>query len=247
LSQIAFAQLPNFTLTVTKTDESCTANGTLNFTATNTAAGATVVYQIFRLPDVTNPITETNANSFGGLTAGTYKVLATQFLGNLSASQQQTVTLLNTIVPLDYDIIGQPVSCGTLGSITVHVTQGNPVAYEIISGPVIIPPQSSPILSGLPLGEYDVRVIDNCGEGVVQTYRILEAASTLYLNIVHEDPNGFCNLTSCNTRMAHFVITPPLTGAIVYPLLVEITVFPPDGSAPFIANQTITSGNFPVS
>lgn len=238
--QVAFPQLNNFTLSVTKTDESCTANGTLNFNVSNITPGATVVYQVYRLPDLVNAIVETNATVFTGLTAGSYQVVATQFLGNLSSSQQQTVSIQNTIVPLQYNVASTPVVCNSVGTMTVNVTSGNPVSYEIIAGSVIVPPQSSNVFANMPIGEYDIRVIDNCGDGVVKTFRILEAPSTIYLSIAPAQEE--CDLLSCTTRLVEFRANPPEGYTMSYPLNAELTVFPPDGSAPFALNQVIASG-----
>ncbi len=88
ISQTSYGQLSNFTLTVTKTDESCTGNGTLSFNVTNTTAGSTILYRIYLLPDVVNSIVVLSTNTYGGLTSGTYRVIATQTLGNSSGTQE---------------------------------------------------------------------------------------------------------------------------------------------------------------
>lgn len=46
-TQIGYSQLSNFNLNVVKTDETCTANGTLNFSVSNTTAGATIIFTIY--------------------------------------------------------------------------------------------------------------------------------------------------------------------------------------------------------
>lgn len=116
----AFAQLSNFTLTVTPTNESRTANGALNFSVSGTTAGATIVYRIFRLPHTATPIAATSANSFTGLAAGNYRVVATQSSGNENNQQQQDAAILNMIVPFSYALAGQKAVCGNDGEITVN-------------------------------------------------------------------------------------------------------------------------------
>ncbi|HPJ11699.1 MAG TPA: hypothetical protein PLS51_13790, partial [Flavobacterium sp.] len=170
-TQLAFGQLPDFTLAGIATNETCTANASVTYTVSGTDPGATLIYRIFKLPDVLTPIAVTSANTFGGLTAGDYRIVAIQSLGSQTNSQQIDLHIDNQIVPVTFSIAGQPAAyCGTTASMTVNATQGNPVSYEIISGPVTFPPQPSNVFSGLPPGDYVVRVNDNCGDGVVQAY-----------------------------------------------------------------------------
>ena len=63
LTQFTFGQLSNFTLTVTTVNETCTANGALNFSVSNTTAGTTMLYTVYRLPNITTPISVQSATS----------------------------------------------------------------------------------------------------------------------------------------------------------------------------------------
>ncbi len=240
-SQIGFSQLSNFSLTVTKTDETCTGNGSLTFNVANTTSGSTILYSIYLFPNLTTPITTLTTNSFTGLSSGNYRVVALQSLGGLSNSQQQDIQINNLIVPLVYNLVGQSVSCQSNGSITVNVTQGTPATYEIISGPVIIAPQTSNIFTGLGVGNYNVRVNDACGDGVVQTFTV-NAISTIP-NFSLSALTTQCNLIDCNTMAASFSINAIGTNTLNYPLTVVFTILPPNSGAPILFNQTITSGN----
>ena len=240
-SQIGFSQLSNFSLTVTKTDETCTGNGSLTFNVANTTSGSTILYSIYLFPNLTTPITTLTTNSFTGLSSGNYRVVALQSLGGLSNSQQQDIQINNLIVPLVYNLVGQSVSCQSNGSITVNVTQGTPATYEIISGPVIIAPQTSNIFTGLGVGNYNVRVNDACGDGVVQTFTV-NAISTIP-NFSSSALTTQCNLIDCNTMAASFSINAIGTNTLNYPLTVVFTILPPNSGAPILFNQTITSGN----
>ncbi|CAM3582071.1 hypothetical protein FSS13T_23690 [Flavobacterium saliperosum S13] len=237
----SFSQLSSFTLQVTATNETCSGNGSLTFTVANTTPGATVIYTLFRLPDVISPITITSTNSFTGLVAGNYRVVATQSLGTASNSQQQDITIVSQIVLLNYNLVGENEVCGNDGKITVNVTQGNAVSYEIFSGPMIRPLQASNIFTGLTSGSYQVRVFDNCGEGVVRAFTVDANATAL----------GFYNyhyiLDTCNTINVSDQVQPTLpNGIIAYPITLQYTVFPPSG-APIQYTQTINSGNPNVS
>ena len=125
-TQFVQGQLSNFTLNVTKTDQTCTANGTLSFTVLNATAGSVILYSIYLLPNVTTPISVQSATTITGLTAGSYRVIATQSLGS---TQQQDITIINSIVPLTYQLTSTNEICGNDGTITVSVTTGTAVNY----------------------------------------------------------------------------------------------------------------------
>ena len=110
-TQFSYGQLSNFTLTVTHTNETCTANGSLFYTTSGTTAGATMLYSIYLLPNTTTPIATLSTTTYGGLVAGSYRVVATQSLGTQTGTQQQDVTITNQITILTYQIAGQNVSC----------------------------------------------------------------------------------------------------------------------------------------
>ncbi|WP_250601340.1 gliding motility-associated C-terminal domain-containing protein [Flavobacterium amniphilum] len=238
LANLSFGQLSDFTLNVTAVNESCPGNGRLNFSVSNTTAGATVVYTVFKLPDVVTPITVTSANSFTGLIAGNYRVVATQSLGAESNSQQQDIVIVSQIVPLTFDLVGQNEVCGNDGMITANVTQGNAVSYEIFSGPVIRPLQASNVFTGLIAGTYQVRVFNACGEGVVRSYVVSLISSGLIIT----SPNNI-EFLSCSETVEHQFFSHSATTDILYPLAVECTVFPPGGATPLVYNQTVNGPN----
>lgn len=238
-SNVIFGQLNDFSLQISATNETCSGNGALSFTVTNTTPGATIVYNIYQLPDVTTPIAVTGANNFTGLVAGNYTVIATQSLGALSNSQQQDITILNQINALQYNLTYQNVLCGNDGKIFVNVTQGNPVSYEIIGGPMTFPLQTSNVFTGLTTGTYQVRVFDSCGDGIVNDITI---AQPLVPNIdVNEIVTSNMTCSSIDVAISIFngVISSPST--MVYPINVVCTVFPPSG-VPIVLNQTLTDG-----
>jgi gliding motility-associated-like protein len=237
-NQISYAQLNAFTLQVSSTNETCTANASLIFSVTGATSGSIIVYRIYKLPNVTTPIGVTNTNTLVGLTAGNYQVNATQSLGNLSNSQQQEVNITNLIVPLVFQTTSQPaLYCGLTGTISATVSQGTPVAYEIISGPILVPLQSSNVFTGLPPGDYVVRVIDACGDGVVQSHFLPAPPPNLSLVI-----NQNCELLTCNTKSIEVLITADPGTTIGYPLQTQLTI-EPQGNLPIVISQTISSGN----
>jgi gliding motility-associated-like protein len=238
LNQISYAQLGAFTLQVSATNETCTANATLTFSVTGTTPGSIILYRIYKLPNLTTPIAVTNTNALSGLTSGNYRVEAIQSLGSLSNTQQQDILITNLIVPVVFQTTSQPaLYCGMTGTITATASQGVPVAYEIISGPILVPLQPSNIFTGLSPGDYVVRVIDACGDGVVQAHYLPVPPPNLSVAI-----NQNCELLTCTTKSIEALVTANPGTAIGYPIQVQLTIVP-QGSQPIVFTQTISSGN----
>lgn len=236
-----FSQLNNFSLNITKSDETCTGNGTIQFSTSGTTAGASVFYSVYLLPDVVTPIAVINTETLSGLSAGNYLIVALQTLENFSNSQQQEVQILDNRTPLLYQCVAQGVNCLS-GKITVEVAQGNPLTYEIISGPTTVLPQTSNIFNDLPLGQYVVKVTDVCGDAVVQACTVVYVFAPENLIIPNRGLQQ-CELVDCNTIAVEYTLRAERDTEIAYPFNVEFTVFPPDGSTPLIFNQYVTTGD----
>lgn len=234
--EIVFSQISNFTFTVTATAETCTANGCLNFSVSNTISGSTILYSVYQLPNTTTPITVTSSNQFCGLVSGTYRVIATQSLGNQSGSQQQDVNIQNQITPLSYFIDSTNEVCSHDATLTVNTISGNAQQYQILSGPVTAPLQSSNVFTGLTAGVYQIRVFDDCGEGVVQTHTIEASNSNLIFN------TNTASMIGCNNVGIGFSFTreDQLQGIIVYPIQVQTIVNPPSGAS-IVFNTTLNN------
>ena len=238
-SNFSFAQISNFTLQVTATSETCLGNGSLTMSVSGTTAGATMSYAVYLQPNLTTPIAVLTTPILTGLNSGNYTVIATQSLGSQTGIQQANVTIQNLIVPLTYTIESVKVNCGNDGQITVFITSGVAVSYEILSGPIIVSPQTSNVFTSLPAGQYQIRVYNNCGDAVVQSYTLLANV----LNIVIDSvtfPSAV--LPSCSTiSVSNFYGS--INGSVVsYPLQVQYTVFPPGGGTPTLISQTIQNG-----
>ncbi|MGX7667962.1 T9SS type B sorting domain-containing protein [Flavobacterium pedocola] len=237
---LSYSQLADFTLQLNVTHETCSGNGALGFVVSNTTPGATLVYSVYRLPDVTTPITVTSANSLTGLVSGSYRVIATQSLGAESNSQLRDAVINNFVAPLQYNLSSRNVLCGNDGGITVNVTHGNAVSYEIISGPMTFPMQVSNQFAGLTTGTYQVRVYDSCGDAIVRDVTITRP-SIPNLIINGYLPHDF-TCTTLDVIIGIASGTMDFQNIIAYPLQVETTVFPPSGP-PVVNNQVINSGN----
>lgn len=239
----SYGQLPNFSLSVTSINETCLGNGTLNFQVTGTDPAANITYTIYLLPNITNPYRTLSTNSLTGLNAGNYRVVAKQTLGNLSNSQQQDVTIQGLYAPLDFTIV-QDVQSACNGTISIEVTSGNAISYEIFAGPVTRPEQSSPVFTNLPSGNYIIRVHDSCNEALSRSYTYIRPIfSPTGITIL---PTEFPSilLPACNQIIVghHLQIAPQYY--IAYPLTFTYTVRPPGGGAPTTVTTTVsgTSG-----
>lgn len=240
----SYGQLPNFTLNVTFTHETCTTNGTMNFTVSGTNPAANITYTIYLLPDTTNPYRTVSTNTLSGLSAGNYRVVATQSLGTANNSQQKDVTLLNQVAPLEFNMgSGTNNACGSSGVITVTVTSGTATGYEIISGPITRPLQTSNVFTNLVAGNYLVRVHDACGNAASRSHSLVVPA---YLS------NGLSILTSefpdpelpdCGMiKIGHFIRILP-NYYVAYPLTFRYTVYPSGGGAPIVVTSVVNGSS----
>ncbi|MBD3583679.1 T9SS type B sorting domain-containing protein [Flavobacterium selenitireducens] len=218
-----FAQLSDFTFSVTHTDETCSGNGSVFFNVSGTTPGATMLYSIYLLPDTTDPETVTSAATFVGLTAGTYLIVATQTLGSQTGTQQAQVIIADNVDDLAYAVLHQVDGCGLSADIVVGVSSGQPQTYEILSGPQTFPAQTQNTFTVNQGGVYLVRVTDQCGEAVVQTYTFSFAPESS----VGFEANATSVMVSCNliAISQHF----STTGGFNYPLDVHYTLTLPGG------------------
>ncbi|MES2748662.1 MAG: T9SS type B sorting domain-containing protein [Bacteroidota bacterium] len=236
--------LPNtifgFTLSVTPTHETCAGNGSLTFTPSNTDPSGSITYLVYLLPNTTTPFASLNTTVLSSLAAGTYRVIATETVGATATTQQVDVTINNNIVPLTYTVQSLNQACSSTSSITITITTGVAVSYEIFNGPVTFPLQASNTFSGLPNGDYSIRVFDACGNGIVRTFTVTLNPVGLTIG-----PPVFSSTTppSCVATVVTNTITSAAGTVIGYPLSIQYTVNPPGGGAPIITNSNFASGN----
>lgn len=237
-SQVLFAQLPNFTLQVSVNNEACPGNGSLQFTVSGTAPGSSLLYNIYKLPNIVTPIATVATNSLSGLTAGAYIVVATQTLSGVTNTQQQEVTITITYVALQYEITSE--SCSNSSTITIEATQGTATLFEIYAGPVTFPAQASNTFSGLPDGYYQIRVFDNCGAGFVSPLQLISQSGGLTIagGVPFSGPLSQCGMITVSNSM---IAT--LGNSIIYPLSLQYTIYPPSGGTPILVNSNLNVGS----
>lgn len=226
-------------LMVTPTNETCTGNGSLSFSVTNQVAGVPVFYSVYLLPNTTTPIVTTSNNSHSGLVAGSYLVTASQTVGGVINLVQQNAVIANQIVALSYTVSEVKVKCGNDGKLTVNVLAGNAVSYQLITGPATTGLQSGNVFSGLPAGQYNISVVDNCGEAQVQTYTLISLVPSLTIGapVVSNAGN-----TSCNSLFITHTLTETFGTPTFGPFSIQVTAYPPSGGSPIVTTQT----SFPI-
>ncbi|WP_313803496.1 gliding motility-associated C-terminal domain-containing protein [Flavobacterium sp.] len=242
ISNLTFSQLEPFVLQVGVTHETCSGNGGLNFAVTDVTAGSSMVYTVYQLPNLASPIAVTSSTSLTGLVAGNYRVIATQTLGAESNTQQRDVIILNQIAPFLYNLVSQREVCGNDGVITVNVTQGVAVGYEIIAGPMTLPLQTTNVFSGLVAGMYQVRVFNTCGDGIVRDVVVESSTPDLdFVDLALGDK--FCTEIVLNVQISNGSLIPGNNNVIAYPLQILATVHPPSGGPSIPVNLTMNNGN----
>lgn len=229
-----------FNFSVTTTNQTCAGNGSLLFNATNTIAGGSIQYIIYKLPNSTTPFATTTTTTLNGLVAGDYRIIARETVGGTTTEQQQDATIINTVVPLTFSVQSLNQACSNTSTITVNTITGSAVSYEIFSGPLLFPSQSSNTFSNLPIGVYKIRVFDNCGIGVVTTFTVVQNTTGLTI----EQPQTAQSLpVDCNLVSVTNTLTAAAGTVIGYPLDITYTIFPPSGGAPIVLNSILNSGN----
>ena len=234
-----FAQLGNFGLQITKTDETCLGNGTLTITPTNVTPSASMLYKIYKLPNQSNPVSVQTNGYVTSLTGGNYKIVAIQALGSQSATKEQNITIVSNIVNFAFTVSSANQNCATGGSLIINPTSGIGSAYEIIAGPVTKPLQSSNIFEGLPGGTYKIRAYDVCGTAKVKTYTFSLQPSTLSISDTYYTESS----TICDSITVNNLISPS-SGAISYPLAAKFTLVPMDmAGEPIVIEEVYSTGD----
>lgn len=239
LSTVSYGQLSDFTLALNVINETCTNNGSVEMTVSNTTGGTTIIYELFLAPDFVNVVAETTNTSFSGLAGGSYRLVATQSNGTDTNTQQQNFELADLVEPLDFNISDSAVTdCELSSTLIVNVTSGNPTFYEITSGPETRPVQTSNQFIGLTTGTYIIRVFDDCNDAITKEYNFVVGGSNVLAIAAPILPEIY---TSCTSLTLVNKITSS-NGLLLYPLVVNYTVTGPGGSAPQSYTQNITSG-----
>lgn len=227
-----------FDLAVTRTNESCPGNGSLSFISTNTDPNGTIDYFIYKLPDLTTPFASGPSTVVNGLTAGDYLIIARETVGSVTTTQEVNVSITSSFAPLTFTVQSLNQACSSFSTIAVTVVTGTVATYSIISGPATFSAQTSNTFSGLAAGTYRIRVIDTCGNAVVQAFTVTvnpTLLTTTTANFTNTDP------PSCDFVIANNTIVSAPGTVIAYPLRVNYILHLPTGDVTI--QRILNSGN----
>ncbi len=127
-----------FTITVIPVDETCAGNGSLTFNPSNITPGSSISYLVYKLPDLNTPFASLTGTFLGGLSAGTYRVIATETDGVTTTVQQVDAIVNNNIAPLSFTVQSINQACSSTSNIIITTTSGIGASYEIFEVVVII-------------------------------------------------------------------------------------------------------------
>ncbi|MCW4468332.1 T9SS type B sorting domain-containing protein [Flavobacterium sp. MFBS3-15] len=228
----ANAQLPDFGFAVDVENETCPGNGTLTFSISDAVPGAIFLFTVYNNSAPTVPVSSSPGLFVDGLSAGTYKIIALQTLGPETNIQQAEVIIEEQIEPLTYSITSSTHNCSEGGQIEITTLTGIASEYEIISGPVTRPLQATNVFYDLPPGQYNIRVFNNCGQGVVTTYTVSTAVGqpTVSPPIFDDVLSGDCTTVNITNTISY----PPGT-VISYPIDIVYTINIPGGDPQIVS------------
>lgn len=231
------AQVADFAVNTSKTDETCNSNGTISLMVSHVTPGALLTNYLYKLPELTVPVAQINSLVFSGLDGGDYKIVSTQSLNGVFKSVENYVTINQEFSILNFSMDHELVSgCTTTATLTVSITAGEGSLYEITSGPIIRPVQASPVFDNLMPGTYSVRVFDVCMNAITKPYTLLFDTELPVLNYSLPIYN-----TDCLSTIIGGVFEME-TQTIAYPLSVTFVVRP--NNAPvFSVHAVIDSGD----
>ncbi|MGG7036636.1 MAG: hypothetical protein ACI7YS_15780, partial [Flavobacterium sp.] len=230
----------SFNLTVTPTAETCSGNGSLTFAVSDTDPNGSIIFFIYKLPNTIVPVATTSANSLTGVSSGDYLVEAKETVGNMTTTQQASATIISNIVPLAYAVKTLNQACSTTSNISIETISGTAATYQIISGPVLFPAQPDNSFKNLPTGTYKIKVVDVCGNSVVQNFTV-----TLSPTSIQVSPPQFSDLNpvDCDKIKVSQTITPAPGTIIGYPISIRYELTLPGNTTPTIITKTVSSGD----
>ncbi|MFN3754265.1 T9SS type B sorting domain-containing protein [Flavobacterium sp.] len=228
----------SFSFTVTPTHETCAGNGTLTFNVFDADPAGSIVFVVYKLPNLTTPYASLTTNFISGLTAGTYRIIARETVGGITTAKETDVTINSTVTALSYSVQVLNQACSNTSNVTVITSSGTAATYEIFFGPVTFPVQTSNTFSGVPAGTYRIRVIDNCGNALVQTFIVTVNPASLN---VGEPVYSETVPPSCNSIVVSNTLTPSPGNVIAYPIQVQYILYLPGGTTS--NTQILNSGN----
>jgi hypothetical protein len=193
------------------------------------------------MPNLSVPIRSSTDLSVSNLPAGQYTVIASAVVNGVETTKSHSATIQDLSPPapeFTFDIQAQ--NCNNLNQINVVVTSGVATAFEIFSGPVTAPQQTSGLFTGLVDGEYIFRVYDECGQAVSKTFT---AQFNAQPPVVSAPTLGDVTTADCSVFTIINNLSYPSGTIATYPLTVQFTLHASDGSPDIVVSQTFSTGD----
>ncbi|NRD19855.1 T9SS type B sorting domain-containing protein [Winogradskyella eckloniae] len=237
-SQLVCAQLNDFNFSVSTSAASCASNGSIAMTVSGITTGAEVTYILYLSPDLDTPIAQTSESTFSNLASGQYVVEARQTLNADENTQSADAHIEDVFSVLDFEI--SQGFTGSCNNTTVMVTtlSGSAELFEVISGPVTVPPQLDNTFNNLPEGTYIIRVFDTCGNAITKTYTLILSDFSYSISTAAQ-PNI---LNNCDETTIIQVITASNGSQLFYPITVDYSISYSDGNETTNFSQTHEDG-----
>jgi len=241
LPVVCFSQVGSFDFGITTTDQTCSGTGSVTFLPSNVPSDATVTYYVYLMPNLSVPVRTGTELTQDNLVGGEYTIIASVVINGVETTVSHTATVQDLSPPTpEFTLQVQAQDCNNLNQINVLVTSGIATGYEIFSGPVTAPLQTSSVFTGLVDGDYIFRVYDGCGQAVSKSFT---AQFNAQPPVVSAPTLGATSSADCSTfTLVNDLVYPSGTIA-TYPLLVRFTLHASDGSADVIIDQNYTSGD----
>lgn len=265
-----FSYGQDFTVDIQVTHATCPTNGIFTFAAFDSNGDSisdnNMEYHIYKLPNLTNPITPSQgaSNPYLSLLPGEYRVVAIRN-GNASNAQVYEPILVENNGYVEIEINAEyTVQCGNDAEITVNVLSGNVVSYELlyevipytdipIPNSYSAPPQTSNVFSNLPafgnepydvpgVRSYVVAASDSCGEARSFTVNIVyNPLSPINIYNYFEELTGDDCTEDGLVYIENRILIPNDYPNHPYPLTITYIIYPPDssGDEPIIYTETI--------
>jgi|GEM_PF-500021 len=230
-----------FSVSATTTPQTCNGNGIITLSVQNQDPGATINYIVYLGTDTSGTVVSNGAiSTIVSQSAGNYYIVATQSVGNTVTSATTTAVIENQIVPIDFTLEKTPVNCGDDATITANVISGVAVSYRLISTTtgLITGPQASNVFTGLAAGQYKVDAISSCNDSYPGFITVLSEYHELAFN---DASFPDVELLGCDLLTIKNTISSVNGVAIIYPLQVKFTVYPPTGGS-VEYNVTVETG-----
>lgn len=211
-------------LVVESTLVSCNSNGKLLVTVLNVDPEEieNSQFALYLSPNFNEALLSNSDGQFENLLAGNYLIRFTATRDDEPISLETNAQLDKTDESLTIALSSQSICSGGDGMITVLVTQGTAVSYEL-SGPVNIGPQQDPTFTNLPPGLYKVAATDACGDVISQNIQLFSPN----LRINTEERIFERLLPQCGRITVGHSFS---SSSIEYPVLLDFTIYAPDGS-----------------